>query len=344
VCTALADCAHSIRICETHASLIEQTGGMNRRSFLALSSLAAASLTLDLSSFAQKETALDADWYAASRQFASLSLGRIAYVEHGHNSHAALFLHGFPLNSFQWRGALERLAPYRRCIAPDLMGMGYSEIPSGQSITPATQVEMLNALLEKLRVREVDVVANDSGGLVAQLFIAKYPKRVRSLLLSNCDVDKNNPPATFLPAVALARRGQFAERYLEPQVKNKQVARSPRGIGAQFTYPDKLADSTIDFYFQPLISSPARRSQLDAYTVALGESVLPAVSDELHRWNRPARMVWAMKDVFFGVEGAEWLDRTFPGSRGIRRLDDANLFFPEEMPDVIAEEAIRLWA
>jgi haloalkane dehalogenase len=34
---------------------------------------------------------------------------------------------------------------------------------------------------------------------------------------------------------------------------------------------------------------------------------------------------------------------TFPRSRGVRRIAGANLFFPEEMPDVIAEEARRLW-
>jgi hypothetical protein len=33
----------------------------------------------------------------------------------------------------------------------------------------------------------------------------------------------------------------------------------------------------------------------------------------------------------------------FLGSRGTRRLEDANLFFPEEMPDLIAEQAEMLW-
>jgi hypothetical protein len=32
-----------------------------------------------------------------------------------------------------------------------------------------------------------------------------------------------------------------------------------------------------------------------------------------------------------------------PASRGVRKLEQANLFFPEEMPDVIAEEALALW-
>jgi hypothetical protein len=37
------------------------------------------------------------------------------------------------------------------------------------------------------------------------------------------------------------------------------------------------------------------------------------------------------------------LDQTLPGSRGVRRVEGANLFFPEEMPDLIAEEAAKLW-
>jgi len=54
-------------------------------------------------------------------------------------------------------------------------------------------------------------------------------------------------------------------------------------------------------------------------------------------------MVWGLKDGLFCVEWAEWLDRTLPASRGVRRVEGANLFFPEEMPELIAEEATRLW-
>jgi len=32
-----------------------------------------------------------------------------------------------------------------------------------------------------------------------------------------------------------------------------------------------------------------------------------------------------------------------PAHVALRKLEDANLFFPEEMPDVIAEEALALW-
>ncbi len=46
---------------------------------------------------------------------------------------------------------------------------------------------------------------NDSGGLVAQLFLVKYPQRLRARLI-NCDVDENTAPAQFLPFIEQARK------------------------------------------------------------------------------------------------------------------------------------------
>jgi pimeloyl-ACP methyl ester carboxylesterase len=308
---------------------------MQRRHFLALSASASA--------LALKAQPIDAAWYKKSRRFAPLPMSRVAYVDHGRGP-AALFLHGYPLNGFQWRGALERLHAHRRCIAPDVMGMGFTETPSAQVISPATQVAMVASLLDHLHIDAVDVVANDSGGLVAQLFLAAYPARVRSLLLTNCDVDENNPPQQFLPLVDLAKTGVFAERFLLPQANDKALARAPKGLGGlAYTYPDKLSDEAIETYLRPLVETPERRAQTDQYAVALGSNVLVPVRESLRRWKGPARMVWALNDPLFGDEWAEWLDRTLPGSRGIRRVPGANLFFPEEMPDLIAEEAEMLW-
>src|ERR1700749_4337907 len=135
---------------------------------------------------------MDVKTFGASRKFADLPISTVAYVERGHGL-VALFVHGYPLNGYQWRGALERLQSHRRCIAPDVMGLGHTEAAGGQAITPEAQVAMLGGLLDSLHVKSVDLVANDSGGLVSQLFVARYPERVRTLLLTNCDVDENNP-------------------------------------------------------------------------------------------------------------------------------------------------------
>src|SRR6185436_1812129 len=103
--------------------------------------------------------------FRALRRFARTGFGNIAYIDHGVGD-AALFLHGFPLNSFQWRGAIERLSAHRRCVAPDFMGMGYTEIDDNQSLAPEAQVAMLVALLDTLSIATADIVANDSGGAV----------------------------------------------------------------------------------------------------------------------------------------------------------------------------------
>ncbi len=286
---------------------------------------------------------IDAAWYRRSRRFSELRVSRVAYVERGRGP-AALFIHGYPLNGFQWRGALERLHGRRRCIAPDLMGMGFTETPEGQTISPATQVTMLAMLLDALRINAVDLVANDSGGLVAQLFLAKYPRRVRTLLLTNCDVDENSPPVQFLPFIDLAKKGVFVDEFIIPQLKDKQLARSAKGMGGlAYTYPERLADETIETYFRPVVETPLKKAQMNQFAASMERNPLVAIREDLQRWKGPARMVWGLKDTLFGVEWAEWLDRTLPGSRGVRRVEGANLFFPEEMPDIIAEEARGLW-
>jgi haloalkane dehalogenase len=298
---------------------------------------------LDPQELVKQPERFDAAWYHHNRRFAHLSMSRVAYVEAGRGP-AALFIHGYPLNSYQWRGALERLHTHRRCIAPDMMSLGYTETPASQLITAETQVAMLAALLDSLHIDSVDLIGNDSGGLVSQLFLAHYPHRVRSLLLTNCDVDENNPPAGFVPLIELAKKGLFTDRVIVPALNNKEQTRSAKGFAGQtYTYPERFADETIEIYFRPLVATPLRKSQVDQYAAALGANELVPIRENLRQWKGPARMVWGLNDRLFGVEWAEWLDRTLPGSQGIRRVEGANLFFPEEMPDLIAEEAIRLW-
>ncbi len=302
-----------------------------------------ATVALDRPGVANAPEKIDAAWYHRWRRFIELPVSRVAYVERGRGP-AALFVHGYALNGFQWRGALERLHKHRRCVTPDVMGMGFTQTPETQAISPTTQATMLAMFLDALHIDSVDLVANDSGGLVSQLFVAKYPQRVRTLLLTNCDVDENSPPPQFLPFIAEAKKGTFVDRFLIPQLNDKQLARSAKGIGGlAYTNPEKLEDETIEIYFRPLTETPLKKAQVSQYAVSMEKNLLVPIRDELHRWKGPARMVWGLKDTLFGVEWAEWLDRTLPGSQGVRRLEEANLFFPEEMPYLIAEEAEMLW-
>lgn len=323
---------------------------MNRRRFLALSTgaLAAGALGGGLSLAAAAAPAaggpLDAAGFRAARRFVRTRYGRIAYIERGRGA-AVLFLHGFPLNSFQWRGAIERLAPHRRCVAPDFMGLGHTEVADGQSVAPDAQVEMLLALMDKLSIDRADLIASDSGGAVAQLLLARHPERVRSLLLTNCDTEIECPPAAMLPVIALSREGKFVDQWLAPWQADKRLARSPDGIGGMcYLDPSNPTDEAIDSYFLPLLASAQSKARVHAYAVALDHNVLEGVGEALKRSTAPVRVVWGMGDTIFSPAGAEHLERSFGRFQGLRRLEGSKLFWPEERPEVVAEEALRLWA
>lgn len=285
---------------------------------------------------------LDAQSYTTRRRYARLESCRVAYVQEGAGK-AALFLHGFPLNGFQWRGVITRLAHLRRCIAPDLMSLGYTETAESQEITLETQAQMLAEFLDVLKIKSVDIVANDSGGAIAQLFVAHNPSRVRTILLTNCDVDTNSPPPSFAPILAAAQKGILADSFTR-LLADKAAARSQRGLGAFYSNPENLTDEVIECYFSPLVGTPLRKKQVNAFAASFAINPLVAIEPALRECPSPARIIWGMADTTFDVKWADWLDKTLPHSRGVRRLEGAKLFFPEEMPDVIVEEAIKLWS
>lgn len=324
---------------------------MQRRDFITLTTGAAAGATLGMAlprgaaalTAAGRPDPMDVAAFHATRRFVRTRFGRIAWVERG-SGPAALFVHGLPLNGYQWRGALDRLSAHRRCVAPDLMGLGYSEIPEGQSLAPEAQAEMLAALLDALAIDAVDLVGSDSGGAVAQIFVARHPERVRTLLLTNCDVHEDSPPPALQPVIDASRAGTFVDQVLVPQLRDRSATMLPTGLAACcYTWPDRLTDETLRCYLEPLAATPLRKAQLHDYCIELARNPLLALEPALRTSPVPMRVVWGTGDTIFSPASPAWLDRTFPKSRGVRRIDGANLFFPEEFPDVIAEEARALW-
>jgi len=281
--------------------------------------------------------------FSAARKYARTPFGEVAYVERG-AGRAALFLHGFPLNGFQWRGAIDHLAGFRRCIAPDFLGLGHTRVAPDQDVGPDSQVLMLASLLDSLSVSRVDLIASDSGGAVAQLFAVRHPNRVRTLLLTNCDTEIESPPAAMRPVIELAKQGKFADEWLAPWWADPALARSDGGIGG-LCYADRChpTNDALDMYFGPVVSSPERKANLHRYAVALERNALAGIGPALKRSRVPVRIVWGWGDTIFSPANAEHLDRAFGNSRGVRRLEGAKLFWPEERPDIVAAQARILW-
>ena len=79
---------------------------------------------------------------------------------------------------------------------------------------------------------------------------------------------------------------------LVPQLNDKELARSAKGLGGlAYTYPEKLADDTIEMYFRPLTESALKKAQVSEYAVSMGTNLLVGIREDLTRWKAPARMV-----------------------------------------------------
>src|SRR5580704_3411930 len=199
------------------------------------------------------------EFFADQRSIKTPS-GVIHYVERGRGP-VALFVHGVLLNSYLWRHQLAELGDLRRCIAVDLMAHGDTEISATQDVSVTANAHMLAQFVDALKIDQVDLVGNDSGGGICQIFAALYPQRVRTLVLTNCDAHDNWPPEAFKPFVAMVAAGGLPQT-LDAMLTDKSVYRSPQALGPAYERPEDVADDTIETYLRPLTRSAQRTSDL----------------------------------------------------------------------------------
>src|SRR5215467_3439611 len=177
--------------------------------------------------------------------------GRISYASAG-SGPAALFVHGVVLNKHLWRHQLAGLSDVRRSIAVDLLAHGDTEIAPDQDVSVTANAKMLKEVLDALKIDQVDLVGNDSGGGIAQIFAALNPERVRTLTLTNCDAHDNWPPEAFKPFVDMVAGGGLRET-LNVLLANKALYRSQEALGLAYERPEKVTDEDIETYLRPLV-------------------------------------------------------------------------------------------
>src|SRR6185369_8338055 len=122
----------------------------------------------------------------------------------------ALFVHGIATNAFLWRNVIGALSTQRRCIALDLPLHGQSPVTAEQDLSLTALAAGLEDFCDALGLTGIDLVANDTGGAIAQIFAARHAERLATLTLTNCDAGDNVPPEGFKPTVELARSGNLA--------------------------------------------------------------------------------------------------------------------------------------
>ena len=268
--------------------------------------------------------------------------GRIGYVEQG-TGPVALFVHGVLLNGYLWRYQLEQLKNLRRCIAVDLLAHGNTEISATQDVSVTANAHMLAEFLDALKIDQVDLVGNDSGGGICQIFAALYPDRIRSLVLTNCDAHDNWPPEAFKPFVSMVAGGGLPQT-LNAMLEDKSVYRSPQALGPAYQRPEAVSDDTIETYLRPHLRSPQRTHDLERFVNAFDCRHTVEIEERLKQLRAPTLIAWGTDDVYFDLKWARWLEKVIPGTKRRVEFESARIFFPEERASEFNEELKAHWS
>jgi len=272
-------------------------------------------------------------------EYAATDFGNIAYREAG-SGPTAIFVHGVLLNGHLWDKLIDRLAGMRRCIAVDILAHGATGARADQDLSFDAQASMLAAFCDAMKLEHVDVVANDSGGGIAQIFAARHRGRIRSLTLTNCDTHDNWPPEGAGPLHDLAEQGRLGV-IGQRMLGNIDFART--SFAAGFEHPERLSAEDFRTWLEPLFKTPESTRNVERFITSFDNRQTVAVEPLLRQLEAPTLVVWGTGDVFFPVKWAYWLRDTIPGTRNVVELEGARLFFPHERPDQLAVALRDFW-
>ena len=115
---------------------------------------------------------------------------KLHYLTAGHGP-AVILLHGYTQTSRMWKPIIPLLAAKFTVIAPDLPGIGDSDIPAN-GLDMKTAAIRIHALAKSLGVEKARVVGHDIGLMVAYAYAAQFPTETEKLVVLDA----------FLPGVA----------------------------------------------------------------------------------------------------------------------------------------------
>jgi pimeloyl-ACP methyl ester carboxylesterase len=124
-----------------------------------------------------------------------------------------LLIHGYPFNSYDWAPIWPTLVRRFTVIAPDMMGMGFSDKPVAYEYSVHDHADSHEALLAHLDVDTVHILAHDIGDSVGQELLARHEFREQSY--GALDID----------SITWLNGGMFIESYTPRAAQKLMFAR-----------------------------------------------------------------------------------------------------------------------
>lgn len=262
-----------------------------------------------------------------------LSHGTIHYRDQG-SGPVIVLIHGLLVNATVWDPLIAELSTGARCIAPDLP-LGSHRIPmhADADLSPLGVASLIAELVEALELSEVTLVGNDTGGAVCQLVCAHHPARLDRLVLINCDAFEHFPPPALRPIIWGLARVPGSVAALDLLGRSRVMRKASMSLAPLTVEP--VPDALLKDWISPLHDRRVRR---DLVKVARGiaPDVMLNAEPGLRHFDRPALIVWGMRDKFFPVADAQRLAQTLPDAR-LERIDNARTFVQLDATERLAE-------
>jgi len=262
---------------------------------------------------------------------------RIHFVDEGpRDGPVVLCLHGEPTWSFLYRKMIPVLtAAGCRVLAPDLVGFGRSDKPSGHGdYTYARHVRWMRDWLAALDPRDVTLLGQDWGGLIGLRLLAEDPERFARFSLSN----------TGLPT------GDHAvpEAFLKWRAFSQQDLEFDTGYIVNLFGRGNLSRAEADAYRAPF---PSDEYKTGARQFPL---LVPITADDpaseanrrawklLMRWEKPALMCFSDADPIMAGGEKPFLKRV-PGTRAQPHITLRGRHFIQEEDGETWARAVAAW-
>ena len=121
------------------------------------------------------------------RNFLDLNGQKYHYLNEG-KGEPVVMVHGNPSWSFYYRNLVTQLSQQYQCIVPDHIGCGLSDKPSDADYdyTLNQRINDLDKLLDHLDIKQnITLVVHDWGGMIGMGYAARYPDRIKRLVILN---------------------------------------------------------------------------------------------------------------------------------------------------------------
>jgi pimeloyl-ACP methyl ester carboxylesterase len=265
-----------------------------------------------------------------ARRTVDVPAGTIEYRDRGAGP-PIVFVHGVGVNGDLWRRVAPALDGWRS-IAPDWpLGAHSHALRKDADLSLPGLARIVADFLDGLDLTDVTVVANDTGGAVAQWLVGHHPERIGRLVLTSCDAFQKFPPAPQLylkPAARLRVLGAVAWA-----VQFKAIQRTPTAYG--WTTKKPIDPAIMRSYTSHLRSDRGVLRDLERLLLAVDTRYTHEAAAALPRFDKPALVVWAADDKLFPREHGRRLAELLPQGR-FELIADSRTFIPEEQPERLA--------